>query len=128
MKQKVLGYSMFLFFSMLACKKTINEDFISKKMKIERDTIRVIELNRGILKLKSFRNNIHLYSWCPLVYKNAFPSWIEDKDAPDFSFDKYVFKPYISDIDLPYEIYKKANENYFYIYKNKDTLKFKIVE
>jgi hypothetical protein len=129
MKKKALRYSILLLsLIVLACKKEKNEDFITKEMKIESDTIRKLELNRGILTLKSFRNNIHLYSWCPLEYKNNFPSWIEDKHEPDFSLGKYIFEPCISDIDLPYEIYKKANENYFFIVKNKDTLKFKIVE
>jgi hypothetical protein len=129
MKNIALRYSILLLsIIVLACKKQNNEDFITKEMKIESDTIRKLELNRGILTMRSFRNYIHMYSWCPLVYKNSFPSWIEDKHEPDFSFDKYIFEPCISDIDLPYEIYKKANENYFFIVKNQDTLKFKIVE
>lgn len=129
MKKKALRYSILLLsMIVLACKKEKNEDFITKEMKIESDTIIKLELNRGILTMQSFRNNIHLYSWYPLEYKKTFPSWIEDKHEPDFSYGKYIFQPCISDIDLPYVIYKKANENYFFILKNKDTLKFKIVE
>ena len=129
MKRKVLGYSIFLLsLIVFACQKEGNEDFITKEMKIESDTIKKLELNRGILTMRSFRNRIHLYSWCPLEYNKTFPSWIEDKHEPDFSFKKYTFEPCISDLDLPYIIYKEANENYFYIVKNKDTLKFKIVK
>ena len=127
--EKAYRYSFFILsIIVLGCKKENNENFITKEMKIESDTIRKLESNRGILTMYSFRNNIHLYSWCPLEYKNNFPSWIEDKNKPEISLNKYIFKPCISDIDLPYEIYKKANENYFFIVKNKDTLKFKIIE
>ncbi len=133
MKIKALEYALFLlivllFVLLLVCKKEDNQDFINKGMTIESDTIRKLELNRGVLTMRSFRNKIHLLSWCPLQYKNTFPSWIKDKSEPDFPSKKYIFKPCISDIDLPYEIYKRKDENHFFIVKNKDTLKFKIVE
>lgn len=127
-KSRVNSIFFFLIVIILSCKREVNKDFINKAMKIETDTIRKIELNRGILKMMSFRNTIYMHSWCSLEYKYSFPSWIEDKHKPDFSFKNYVFKPCISDIELPYEIFKNDNENYFYIIKNKDTLKFKIVD
>ncbi len=55
MKKKALRYSILLLsIIVLACKKENNEDFITKEMKIESDTIRKLELNRGILTMKKF--------------------------------------------------------------------------
>ena len=74
----------------------------------------------------SFRGDYDVYSDCQLIYKKTFPSWIKDMGKPDFSVTEYKFEPKISDIEIPYVIFKKQNDEYFYVIKNTDTLKFKI--
>ena len=115
-----------IFFSM-SCKKEDNSNFIEKSSFINSDTIKNLKLNRGNLTMRSIRfREYNVYSWCPLIYKDIFPTWIEDQNKPDFSFNEYKFEPNISDIDVPFVIFKRKNENYFFIIKQKDTLKFKI--
>lgn len=101
------------------------EGFIEFKSEIQTDTIKSISINRGILTLDKKHT---LFSNCILIYKDSFPKWIEDHGKPDFSFDEYVFKPRITDIDAPYVLYKFKNEKYFYIIKKNDTLKFELGE
>lgn len=97
------------------CRKDNDFKFVDRKTVIEFDTITKIEENRGILTMKSFRfRKYNVYSWSELDYNGASPKWIENKN------------PTISDIEVPYVIYKRKEENYFYVVKNSDTLKFKI--
>ena len=112
---------------LIGCKNDNDFKFVEKGTIINLDTIKELNINRGILTLKSFRlKEYNLYSWCPLIYNDTFPDWIKDKGKPDFSFNEYKFQPAISDVDIPYLIYKKQNEDCFYVIKNADTLKFKI--
>ena len=118
-----------IFFILLftCCGKDNDFKFIDRKTVIDSDTITKIEENRGILTMKSFRfRKYNVYSWSELDYKDTFPKWIIDKHKPDISVGNYKFKPQITDIDLPYVIYKRKEENCFYLIKNSDTLKFKI--
>lgn len=113
----------------ISCKKEVNLNFIEKSSFINSDTIKKIKLNRGTLTMKSIRfREYNVHSWCSLIYKDTFPTWIKNQNKPDFSFNEYKFEPTISDIDVPYVIFKRKNENYFFIIKQKDTLKFKIIE
>ena len=113
----------------ISCKKENNSKFIKKNTSINFDTIEKLKLNRGTLTMKSGRfKEYDTYSWCSLIYKGTFPAWIKDQNKPDFSFNEYKFEPNISDIEIPYVIFKRKNENYFFIIKQKDTLKFKIEE
>lgn len=113
----------------ISCKKEDNLNFIEKSSFINSDTIKKLKLNRGTLTMKSIRfREYNVYSWCSLIYKDTFPTWIKDQNKPDFSFHEYKFEPTISDIDVPYVIFKRKNENYFFIIKQKDTLKFKMIE
>lgn len=99
------------------------EGFIEIKDEIKKETITSVTINRGILSLNE---NYRLFSNCSLVYKDSFPNWIQDHDKPDFSVNEYVFEPFITDIDAPYLLYKNKNEDFFYVIKNNDTLKFKL--
>ncbi len=100
---------------------------MDRKVSIAYDTITKINVNRGILTMKSFRfREYNVHSWCELIYKDSFPKWIDDRHSPDFSIKKYKFVPQISDIYAPYVIFKQKDENFFYVIKNSDTLKFKI--
>lgn len=83
-------------------------------------------MDRSILTLKNSNFSYDVYDWSPLIYSNTFPNWIEDHHAPDGTFggQKYKFEPRISDIDVPYVLFKRKNENYFFIIKHSDTLKF----
>ena len=111
----------------MSCKKENNSKFINRSTSINFDTIEKVKLNRGTLTLKSTRfKEYNVYSLCPLIYKDTFPSWIKDQNKADFSFNEYKFEPIISDIEIPYVIFKRKNENYFFIIKQTDTLKFKI--
>ena len=112
-------------FLLISCRKEDNSDFIECNTEILRDSIYKSSLNRGTL---AFRGKISysLYGSCSLIYNDTFPDWIQDYSKPDYSFNEYVFRPKISDIDVPYLLFKKKNECYFYVVKNNDTLKFKL--
>jgi hypothetical protein len=99
--------------------------FVEIESEINTDTIKSVTINRGILTLNK---KYTLFSNCFLIYNDSFPKWIQDHGEPDFSFDEYVFKPSITDIDAPYVLYKFKNEKYFYLIKNNDTLKFELGE
>jgi hypothetical protein len=100
---------------------------MDRKVSIDFDTITKINIDRGILTMKSFRfREYNVYSWSELIYTDSFPKWIDDRHSPDFSFKEYKFVPQILDIYVPYVIFKRKGENYFYLIKNSDTLKFKI--
>lgn len=101
------------------------EGFIVLKSEIKEDTIKSISINRGILTLNK---EYYLHGNSILIYKDSFPKWIQDHGEPDFSFNKYIFKPFITDIEAPYVLYKNKNEEYFYVIKNNDTLKFELGE
>lgn len=127
MKNSVKYFIITLVLLSISCKKEDNSNFIEKNTFINFDTIKELKLNRGTLTMKSISfREYDFYSWCSLIYKDTFPTWIEDQNKPDFSFNEYKFEPVISDIDVPYVIFKRKNENYFFIIKQKDTLKFKI--
>ena len=64
-----------------------------------------------------------VYEWSPLIYKESFPTWITKESKRDFSTRPY---PAISDIQLPYYIHKRGNDEFFYLIKNNDSLKFKL--
>ena len=112
---------------LISCQKGNDLKFVEKKTVIDLDTITKIDENRGILTMKSFRfRKYNVYSWSELIYKDSFPKWIDDRHSPDFSFKEYKFVPQILDINVPYVIFKRKGENFFYLIKNSDTLKFKI--
>ena len=111
-----------------SCQKESSYTMVDSKTVIDFDTVTKENLNRGILTLKSSKlNEYNLNSDCELIYKDTFPSWIEDYHGPDYSTKKYHFRPQISDIQLPYIIYKRKDDNYIQIIKNSDTLKFKLL-
>jgi hypothetical protein len=121
--EKLIFYFLILFCfeSCLHNKKL--EGFIEVESEIKSDTITSVTINRGILTL----NKKHtLFSNCFLIYNDSFPKWIQDHGAPDYSFDEYIFKPRITDIETPYVLYKFKDEKYFYIIKNNDTLRFEL--
>ena len=118
----------FLTFLFTSCKKENDSNFIDKETTIDCDSITELNLNRGILTMKNLNNKYIVYSWCNLIYKDSFPKWIKDKGKPDYTSNKYQFKPCISDIEIPYLIFKRKNENFFSLVKNKDTLIFKIAK
>ena len=99
--------------------------FVEIEGEIKADTIKSVTINRGILTLDKKHT---LFSNCVLIYNDSFPKWIQDHGEPDFSSDQYFFKPRITDIEAPYVLYKFKNEKYFYIIKNRDTLKFELGE
>lgn len=109
-----------------SCKKEDLSNYMTKETVIKNDTITQSKADRGILTMKNLNGKYVVYEWCPLVYKDTFPAWIEDKHQPDFSIKEYKFEPCISDIDVPYVLFKRKDENYFFIIKNTDTLKFRI--
>lgn len=127
MRNSVRYFIITLLLLSISCKKEDNSNFIEKRTFINFDTIKKIKLNRGTLNMKSVKfREYDVYSWCSLIYKDTFPTWIKEQNKPDFSFNEYKFEPTISDIDVPYVIFKRKNENYFFIIKQKDTLQFKI--
>jgi hypothetical protein len=99
------------------------EGFVEFEGEIKADTIKSVTINRGILTLDKKHT---LFSNCILIYNDSFPKWIKDHGKPDYSFDEYVFRPRITDIEAPYILYKHKNEDFFYVIKNGDTLKFKL--
>lgn len=101
------------------------EGFIETRHEIPAETITSMTINREILTLNKKHS---LFSNSFLIYKDSFPKWIQDKNRPDISLDEYIFKPFITDIDVPYVLYKNKGEEFFYIIKNKDTLKFELGE
>lgn len=107
-----------------SCNKKNNFNFVKYETKIDNDIIKSIELNRGVIKLDSY----YLNDNCQFIYKNTIPNWLKDLNKPDFSFVNYKFKPRISDIEIPYVIFKNENDSLFYIVKFGDTLKFKIID
>lgn len=113
-----------IFLFSLSCTKN-NFTSIQIKNEIKKTLINKFEINRGIVKLN---NKFYFYSNCSLVNKKNIPNWIIDKNSPDVSFKEYEFHPCITDIDIPYELFKFKNDKYFYILKNKDTLKFELNE
>lgn len=84
-----------------------------------------VNVNRGVV---SFNDRYYLFSNSELIFDDTFPSWIKDRNKPDFSFGKYEFEPTITDIDVPFRLLKYGYEDFFYVIKNGDTLKFKIGE
>lgn len=111
----------FILFS--SCERHKNDDFIKIQDEINSAKITKFEMNRGDITLN---NNYTLLSNSYLIYENNFPKWIKDHNNPEFKSDDYLFKPYISDIDVPYILFKKKNEDVFYVVKYGDTLKFKL--
>jgi hypothetical protein len=109
-------------FLLFSCNKKENFNFVKFETIIYNDTIKKIELDRGILKL----NNYYLGGSSQLIYKDTFPKWIKDFNSPEFSFSDYKFKPSISDIEPPYIIFKNQNDSILNVIKYKDSLKFKI--
>ena len=107
-----------------SCYKQSNFNFVKFKTKIDNDTIKSIEFNRGVVKL----DNYYLLTNCQFIYKDTFPNWIKDFSKPDFSFVDYKFIPRINDIEAPFVIFKHENDSILYLVKYKDTLKFKIIE
>lgn len=125
--EKITNYFMIILIIIsFSCKKNNNSNFINHKTLISNDTIKITSIDRGIITMKSLYREYLVHSWCPLVYKGTFPNWIKDNRKPIYSFNNYIFKPDISNIDYPYIIFKKENENYFYVIKNQDTLSFSI--
>ena len=111
----------------VSCNNYDDSHFIKKNTFIDFDTIKQLKMNRGVLTMRSLRfKRYEVYSWCKLIYKDSFPAWIKDNDKPDFSFEEYKFEPHITDIAIPYVLFKRKNENYFFVIKEKDTLKFKL--
>ncbi len=126
---QIIGCLFILFILLFFSRKNESEDkFIDCKDVLVSETIRKVKVERGILSVSNFRVGYSLSSWCPLVYKDTFPSWIEGRYASDFSIKGDKFEPTIMYIEVPYVLYKKANDCYFYLVKNRDTLKFKIVD
>lgn len=113
-----------LFFN---CKRKEESNFIDCGQEIIINEVYRCDINRGTVSLKSFKGTLAVTSMCYLVYEGSFPKWIKDNNKPDFSLTKYKFIPTISDIEAPFKLYKNKNECYFYVIKNKDTLKFKNV-
>jgi hypothetical protein len=97
--------------------------FIEIENQIKPDTINSITINRGILTLDK---KYTLLSNSFLIYQDSFPNWIKDHNNPDFKSKDYIFKPFITDIEPPYILYKYKKEKYFYIVKNNDTLRFEL--
>lgn len=89
-------------------------NFIVSEMVIENEHVRRVESNRGILTLKNFAGDYHVRSLCPMVNSSSH-------------FYIYNKKADISNVEAPYVIFKSKNENFFYIVKDADTLKFQIV-
>ena len=53
-------------------------------------------------------------------------SFIDENLYIKDNFEEYKFEPHITDIAIPYVLFKRKNENYFFVIKEKDTLKFKL--
>ena len=119
----IIGIFIFVI-SFESCYKKEDFNFIKFETVIQSETIKKIELDRGVIKL----NRFYLKDNCEFIYKDTFPTWIKDLSKPDFSFNEYKFTPSIYDIEPTYVIFKKKNDSLFYIIKYKDTLKFKIIE
>lgn len=127
MKKTITNLTLVFIFMLFSCKNE-NQRFITSKTVANYDSIKRVKIDRGILIMENFNftGDYVVYSYCPLIYTDTFPSWITDKRKPEFSISEYKFKPKISDIEVPYVLFKNRNEDYFYIIKNKDTLKFRI--
>lgn len=124
MKKAVSIFILSLFFS---CQKKENLNFVACHSLIKSDTIKETRMDRGIIKLTSWHNkHYYVYDWSDLEYNDSFPKWIKDHNKPDYSLKEYQFEPRISDIDVPYVLFKKEKDCYFYVVKYGDTLKFKI--
>jgi hypothetical protein len=117
-------YLVLIFLFSLSCTKN-NFTPIKIKDEINKTLINKTEINRGIVKLN---NEFYFYSNCSMVNKKNIPNWIIDKNSPEVSFKEYDFHPRITDIGVPYVLFKFKNDKYFYILKNKDTLKFELNE
>jgi len=127
MKKIIRSFAFILIIAFISCKEESSK-FITDKTIINFDSIKRVKIDRGILTMKNFnfRGDYDVYSDCLLIYNETFPSWIKDNGKPDFSVTEYKFEPKISDIEIPYVVFKKRNERYFYVIKNSDTLKFRI--
>ena len=97
--------------------KTINFN-----TEIKTDTIRSYSINRGIALL----NNRNYIGFNSLIFDKEFPSWIKDRSGATYRPDNYVFHPSLSDIKIPYVLFKRKDEAYFNVIKYNDTLQFKI--
>ncbi|MCU0384270.1 MAG: hypothetical protein MUF68_09425 [Cyclobacteriaceae bacterium] len=122
--EKVITILIFVFL-ISSCKTDNKQIEINKETELYGIEIYSESVNRGIV---SFNDTYYLFSNSALVFNDTFPSWIKDRDKADFSFKKYKFEPTITDIDVPFRLLKYKNEDFFYVIKNSDTLKFRIGE
>lgn len=119
---------LFLLFVFTSCNKTDQSHFITCKKAVPAQTVYKSYSDHDILTLRGDKEEYYTYASSELVYKDSFPSWIDDRHAPDFSSKEYKFEPILSDIFVPYVLFKKENDCHFYVVKYGDTLKFKVIK
>lgn len=102
----------------------------SKSFKIEeKDSLSInvtkFDMDHGVIRL----NRKHLlFSASHLVDNKSYPNWLKPKHKPLFVLPggkKYT--PSIGDVVPPYKLYKYKGDDFFYVVKYNDTLKFKLV-
>lgn len=80
------------------------------------DSVYKTYINRGVLKIN---NSYYINSNSFLIKNNKIPQWLLEEG-------KEVY--FIDDVIPPYFLFKKRGNDYFFIIKNNDTLKFKLGE
>lgn len=104
------------------------------------DNLNYIEINLNseeIIDVQKFRNNrgssilneeFIIFSYCPLDFEDNYPEWIKRRDEPIFSLKNSKNIPTLYDIRVPYRLIKHKNEDFFYVIKNNDSLKFQMID
>ncbi|MEA1786479.1 hypothetical protein U1E44_10285 [Arenibacter sp. GZD96] len=116
-KLKVL---MLIFVSLASgCERKVRYTTIDKnsdlKIEVKHET-----MNRGVMILNK---KYYLIGSCPLMNKDK-PIWLKERYPPLWRPKTKEYTPRISDVQVPYTLYKLENEPFFYVLKNKDTLQF----
>lgn len=91
---------------------------------IKQDTIKERFMSRGSVVYNGY------YSITTISYlvndKKTIPNWLKNKNWVKKRYENNELI-YINDIDLPFVLFKESGDEYFYVIKNNDTLKFKLV-
>ena len=70
-------------------------------------------------------DSVVLYKTSRLIFENHYPKWLFEKTKNKELFNNiYIYKPDISEIEVPYKLIKYKKSNIFQLIKKTDTLYF----